>query len=810
MQELYYVDGVCGSGKTEQFVKWASEYSHEKRILLVQPTKLLIQETIKRLNEANSNIDVISITSDNSEKGVIPEFLEVCKQWQSGIICITHAAFARLPDNFVNKSNIEVVVDEIPAVDWHWYGNFPASFGFFWGSLRFDSDEELDNYRRVYTEPGYGDLLEEWRTTGRNDDLLKHGLSELAEYLLSPYWHLYMPDKSWTSIEQGLNEEKDFGQIHIHGLLQPDIMSGFKSLTIMGANFKNSLLFNYWCEEVKFIPHPVITTNSKHPDDFGERVRIHYCSEHWAKKTLDKINADNPFEQLVPDFEDIFKKKPFVWVANNRYADKVIPLDYAERMPTIVHGRNDWSHYNNVLFMSALNRHSAHINFLKKKTGISPERQQQAMAYEIAYQSIMRTSLRLPNKKTPVNVIVGDRQMAYYLHEIFRGGKLFAIKHKVAQLQTNEKKKGAPRKEFAKTNAQRVASHKKRKKVIKSILGPVTKNGIIDTINCYRFNMSFVESILSREVTTASFRNWDEFASDVLQPARFCFFKKKDDNILVFPSEMNGIPDTEGKCKGLSNIVRINCIFFDLDNSELDPSRFKQIFHDFKWIAYNSWSNGSKPGLRYRVFIPFSHPVPVEVYYEIWDLLKTRIEEYGYYVGLPDKNWQNKPASGLDVPKRTPAAQFYLPCKPATNNPEHEIWIENWDEHVDILQPKIFIAKLLPENEEFIEKEPITNANAELKNLQKALTAPPSHEDPVEQLRQLERAVERADKWWFNNCSVPEQGNHNFYVYALKLKKTGIPITEIENKLRQQCGIATHPSERRQQIPSIMSTLRKK
>jgi hypothetical protein len=54
------------------------------------------------------------------------------------------------------------------------------------------------------------------------------------------------------------------------------------------------------------------------------------------------------------------------------------------------------------------------------------------------------------------------------------------------------------------------------------------------------------------------------------------------------------------------------------------------------------------------------------------------------------------------------------------------------------------------------------------------------------------------------------QGNQHFYSLALNLHKMGMPADEIERTLEIEAAFGRSPSERRDQIPSIMSGLRKR
>src|SRR5215212_4098973 len=113
---INYINGICGAGKNYAIAAWADRLADRgHKVLLVQPTTQLVQETIQTTFPA-MNVDmtrVVSITSKTHEKVMksIDEHLKTTDPQRGEILVITHSAFFSL-SYFHNPKNWIVVVDE--------------------------------------------------------------------------------------------------------------------------------------------------------------------------------------------------------------------------------------------------------------------------------------------------------------------------------------------------------------------------------------------------------------------------------------------------------------------------------------------------------------------------------------------------------------------------------------------------------------------------------------------------------------------------------------------------------------------------
>ena len=68
-----------------------------------------------------------------------------------------------------------------------------------------------------------------------------------------------------------------------------------------------------------------------------------------------------------------------------------------------------------------------------------------------------------------------------------------------------------------------------------------------------------------------------------------------------------------------------------------------------------------------------------------------------------------------------------------------------------------------------------------------------------------QRKAAAIEKW---HLTPAESGHAAFFQFGVDLRGAGLSMAEIEDVLRLEAGNARHPAERRQEIKSIMRTLR--
>jgi hypothetical protein len=126
--------------------------------------------------------------------------------------------------------------------------------------------------------------------------------------------------------------------------LKPSLLDGFASATIMGACFKQSVLYQLWSAAgVKFQPHGAITKRLRYTTHGnGDLLTIRYATEaDWSKnfrdKTIPGVGTVTVLDRVVQRINETFSTEPFVWMANKDTSDSIFG-GHGHRLPNYVTG----------------------------------------------------------------------------------------------------------------------------------------------------------------------------------------------------------------------------------------------------------------------------------------------------------------------------------------------------------------------------------------------------------------------------------------------------------------------------------------
>ena len=112
----------------------------------------------------------------------------------------------------------------------------------------------------------------------KNCDQVWDIFQQFANVLISPHWAAYVLDDQYTNLINGAGEKR---KLLAFAHLKPSLLDGFASATIMGACFRQSVLYQLWSAAgVQFRPHKPITKGlryTKHSN--GHLLTILYATE---------------------------------------------------------------------------------------------------------------------------------------------------------------------------------------------------------------------------------------------------------------------------------------------------------------------------------------------------------------------------------------------------------------------------------------------------------------------------------------------------------------------------------------------------
>ena len=413
-----YASAPCGAGKTFQLVKRAHQLVQEgSNVLLLQPTKLLIEKTrveeFCRLSEPPS---VKVFHGDTVGPNVAHQLAEYLAEPEDRphVVMATHQALPRIPF-LSNASGWHLLIDEAPQVDREQTHIVPNTHP--WLTEHIQVAQHDGVYGRVDMS-----APEQLKALARNpdEDELLEMFRETANILTTKHWrsfvHVEMYHKLLTGKAKTLN---------IHSVLMPSLVHDFASVLIAGANFEDTGLFALWGKMgVNFAPDAGIVEGLRYRQHGnGSLATIRYALDrNWSRHLLEQqTDGKSNLERLRDAAKLVFQQRDFLWQANKSVPDNF--FKGGQRLPNNPLGLNEFDTVHDVVFLSALNPSPAHARFLQSR-GLTPSEIERQGYCGVAYQAVMRTSLRDAADESLKNIIVPDERLAQYLADMLPGATL--------------------------------------------------------------------------------------------------------------------------------------------------------------------------------------------------------------------------------------------------------------------------------------------------------------------------------------------------------------------------------------------------
>ena len=392
-----------------------------RRFLFVQPSIFLINQTLNDLASLMPEVRFRAIHGETSTR-VIADIVEHSKHTaQDGeILFITHAALMLLPYLY-RRQDWHVIMDEIPQADWCAEFSIADNHRLITDCFSIDTDAaSLADNRYVRAVPKDRAALERM-AQNKNGDQVWDIFQQVANVLISPHWAAYVLDDQYTNLVNGAGEKR---KLLAFAHLKPSLLDGFASATIMGACFKQSVLYQLWSAAgVKFRPNKAITQGLRYTEHSnGHRLTILYATEEdWSKNFRDKTLTDGVTVQdrVVQRVSETFSDVEFAWMGNKDIPDDIFK-GRGQRLPNSPFGLNCYQHLHHAVILSALNPPPAHFSFLDA-LGFNSKEVKRAGCWQAVYQAVMRISPRNPDDMNPKTVIVMDRATADWMADMFPG-----------------------------------------------------------------------------------------------------------------------------------------------------------------------------------------------------------------------------------------------------------------------------------------------------------------------------------------------------------------------------------------------------
>jgi hypothetical protein len=242
---IKYMEALAGVGKTYQIIRLAHRLAlSRERVLIVQPTTRLIDATTRSLHQITPKAHVRAIHNSNVEKKgeVISTVAKHFQQerYHGEVLLITRESFDRVPF-LQGKGGWHLIIDGPPGVEECLEWVLPKNYSSIAPLL--DMTPTAGDYSILV--PKDRTRLREMAENGR--DMMWKGLEPHVNMLLSPHW------TSYVRLEAFHRFCAEGSHLTTFSIRKSSSVAGFKSATIVGALFTETLLHRIWSRE----RHPV-------------------------------------------------------------------------------------------------------------------------------------------------------------------------------------------------------------------------------------------------------------------------------------------------------------------------------------------------------------------------------------------------------------------------------------------------------------------------------------------------------------------------------------------------------------------------
>jgi hypothetical protein len=441
---IYFVDGPVGSHKTSSMYRFVAACPNA-RFTIGTPTNSMTDQISGGLEALGiSCLPIHRKEQDDGKKksGSAARYRNALKDGVR-IVAINHDVALKLvldkmdydlvknPDLFApdNFSDIHLIIDEILSV----YKRFTLkgmTLSNKWVSTYFDTlkpSEESQYYTLVLNKRGRdawaGGFLEEHQPFSKQQRaIFDHTVNE--RYLVK------VSIKDLDELNRGERTSLSF-----FVTVRPSVLQQYRSATIIGANFKKSMLYKMWKDDVNFQPHPYIKGDY---DDFSHKHKAgatinhyYFCEPTYSKTRLKEIGFESVFDKAALAIESIIPNTPYLFAVNNpenegdpAYRWLTEDDGFADRISANPRGQNGHKDKIASVFLAAVNFSNIDTAFLDTECGISPSEAREAMTYENISQFHGRTAIRV-FKTTEANKDIyffsPDHASAKAMHKEFGG-----------------------------------------------------------------------------------------------------------------------------------------------------------------------------------------------------------------------------------------------------------------------------------------------------------------------------------------------------------------------------------------------------
>lgn len=716
-QEIFYVSGPCGSGKTYALGQYIKEASVNRKFIIAVPSKVLADQTEIQLN-LQGLTNVCKVYSDECEKSpvssVIQTAIEQVNELGHGVIICTQEGFRRV--KFIeNRDEWVLIIDEIPTVNEFYAPCLP-----YWHIVLTRCMEISEPVGTILMKVDPTDAF-----LGPNHDDVQDQIRGLIEDVRSKHHNCYTTTANWQKIVEKRQVTDDAkcstiwgnqqNKLYFLSMLQPTIYAGFATVIMMGANFESSLLYRYWSEHcnVKFKPLNKILNRLRYTKyDCGQRLTLLYMQdENWSKYSgLKESGGKTWLDHHHTTVERYFENEKFLFVKNK--SDKRV-FRNGEVIPVVSHGLNDYQHYDRIYFSPALNYEPKHYEMLDA-LGISKESVKSGLSPEVAHQAIMRTSLRDPNATSDVTAIVVDKDTAEAIAAMFiscKIGRIGGKPRKVIGLDPSDRQQKSRLSNLIELHdlnslvRPTPSDNENMQKMSQNLYvyrecDKICKNQD-PSFNDMEMGITLMSDIYSKGIATQKFNGPMDFTGFMKSIFTNDVISEKNESVLF-----NGVQYKDNASRSLDNVSHAEFVVLDIDDGDLSPEEFKKIFsknrnHKYSFFMCNSFSRSEERPNNYRAVFFTKQVVNDHQYRMVHAHLHRIIEDHGYItcrkadIAKHLKQNPNAKFSGIDLTKNHTASFFYISCKIKEREDQAFFWKVNMRDAAQVAKCSIDVEAVI-------------------------------------------------------------------------------------------------------------------
>jgi len=482
---IHTVDVAAGGGKTTEMVRQIKD-SPNRVVLYVAPIVTLLDQTEEEISKACPDLTIVNTSlvamKEKGIKGRVRDYalasIEAAVNSGQGIVLITHTTFLAIAGGIQpkTKSKLHVYADEaFTALDY-----FELDFGKTEESIE-RGLTTLNHYVRI---DGQGILSLQvgidaenlsWEDAGFMSNLFTNAAKEyisdpwiICESFPSERFKRYLLNKGkWTAPQEDATSFSDFDpdngkrlSLSVGCYVDPRAFKGFKTFTMMAAQFKETPLAMLWRSlGVKLVDDGSFKNLIDTHITAGPRIDFYYCLPSASIGELKKVLVESKpkFAGAVAEREltvmdrillgvDAFMPGPYLLQTNNhwnenRHSNKDLS-DRVEWIPMMSQGSNEWKSFNNIAALGVMNLNPDQCAWWEKRTDLPRKIVQAAHRYHPVYQAMCRTSIRVRDAKDPIVVVVVGEADCKALSKTFKGSRVVGVVPGLEDLYNGKEMRG--------------------------------------------------------------------------------------------------------------------------------------------------------------------------------------------------------------------------------------------------------------------------------------------------------------------------------------------------------------------------------